>query len=313
MRMMKAVTQHKHQTGRQPCVMVVVLLLIALFPADQGMAEDLPVPKALIALQEHLDMPVSRDWQGVAQGFSRWARKPGQERWELADVNLPPDKEALVQEDLRQLGFVQALKPVRKQYDYGVIPGAISPGMLQRIHYLVKLWHAGARFNRLVFLTGQRPLVPSVDRFQSLMEPLLQGTGVVHFSGDAAPMHETEAARLLYQYVDLPQSIRELPVDFIDTARTWQHQHWLRPNTRDTVKSWLQGCPAAGSVLMVSTQPHATYQHAVVRDELPDEFYLETVAPGVAEGQSLAVILDAVAGWLAQFNPAQGLNPAICP
>ena len=310
--MRKAVI-HRHQTVYRSRVVAVVLLLITLFLTGQGMTEELAVPEALVSLQEHLDMPVSRDWQGVSQGFSRWARKPGQERWELDELDLAPDKETRVQEDLRQLGFVQALKPIKEQYDYGVILGATSPGMLERIHYLAELWREGIRFNRLVFLTGQRPLDPSADHFQSLMKTLQQKTDVAQFSGDAAPMHETEAARLLYLYADLPQSMRKLPVDFIDTARTWQHQHWLRPNTRDTVRSWLQNRPAAGSALMVSTQPHAAYQHAVVRDELSDGFYLETVAPGIMKDQSLAVMLDAVASWLKQLDPAQGLNPALSP
>lgn len=310
---MKKAVIRRHQTVYRSGVMAVVLLLITLFLTGQGMTEELSVPEAMVSLQEHLNMSVSRDWRGAAQGFSRWARKPGQERWELAELDLSPDKETQVQEDLRQLGFVQALKPVKEQYDYGVILGATCPGMLERIHYLAELWREGVRFNRLVFLTGQRPLDPSADHFQSLMKSLQQKTDVAHFSGDAAPMHETEAARLLYLYADLPQSMRKLPVDFIDTARTWQHQHWLRPNTRDTVRSWLQNRPTAGSVLMVSTQPHAAYQHAVVRDELADGFYLETVAPGITKDQSLAVMLDAVASWLKQLDPAQVLNPALSP
>lgn len=278
------------------------------------MTQNLPVPEALIRLQEHLDMPVSRSWQGVAQGFSRWARKPGQERWELADIDLPPDREALVYDDLRQLSFSQVIEPVRKTYTYGVILGATSPGMLERLNYLATLWRNGIRFDRLLFLTGQRPIDPLVDHFQSLMKGLQQKADIVHFVDDSAPMHETEAAQLLYLYADLPQSMRKLPVNFIDTARTWQRQHWIRPNTRDTVKAWLLTKPEAGSVLMVSTQPYAAYQHAVVRSELSEErFYLETVAPVSPKEQVLAVMLDAVAGWLMRFDPVQGLNPALFP
>ena len=310
---MKKAANHRYQAVYRSGLITLGLLLVALFQTGQGMTQELIVPDALVSLQENLDMPVSRNWQGITQAFSRWARKPGQERWELAEVEVTPEQEVRVHEDLRQLGFSQALKPVKEHYEYGVILGATSPGMLERIHYLAELWREGVRFNRLVFLTGQRPLDASADHFQSLMKSLQQKTDVAHFSGDAAPMHETEAARLLYLYVDLPPSMRRLPVDFFDTERTWQHQQWVRPNTRDTVRSLLQRNPSPGSILMVSTQPHAAYQHAVVRSELPDTFYLETVAPGISKSQSLAVMLDAVASWLKQFDPAQGLNPALSP
>ncbi|MCK5892915.1 MAG: hypothetical protein KAG53_00620 [Endozoicomonadaceae bacterium] len=296
--------------------MVVGLFLVTILFSGQGVAknlQNLSVPEVLITLQEHLDMPVNRSWQGVAQGFSRWARKPMQERWELDEIDLPPDQEALVHNDLQQLGFSQVIKPVRKTYAYGVILGATSPGMLERLNYLATLWRNGTRFDRLLFLTGQRPVDPLVDHFQSLMKSLQKKADIVHLVGDSAPMHETEAAQLLYLYADLPQSMRELPVIFIDTARTWQRQHWVRPNTRDTVKTWLLTNPEAGSVLMVSTQPHAAYQHAVVRGELSERFYLETVAPASPKEQPLAVMLDAVASWLMRFDPAQGLNPALFP
>lgn len=278
------------------------------------MTQNLPVPETLVTLQKHLDIPIKRSWQDVAQNFSRWARKPGQERWELAEIDLPLDREALVYEDLRQLGFSQAIEPLRETYTYGVILGATSPGMLERLNYLATLWRNGTRFDRLIFLTGQRPLDPSADHFQSLMKSLQKKADIAHFTGDATSMHETEAARLLYLYADLPQSMRQLPVSFIDTPRTWQHQHWVRPNTRDTVITWLRTKPETGSVLMVSTQPYVAYQHAVVRSELPlSEFYLETVAPAISKEPPLAVVLDAVAGWLKQFHPDQGLNPALFP
>ena len=266
---------------------------------EETFASDVPQPfQKLAAL---LSMEPTEDWDEFRHSFiARWGRKPDQERWQMTEVILPEIKQTQVMEALDELGLISPWKPKKEHYDYAVLPGSTVPSMKARLDWLVQQWREGIRFNQLVVLTGQRPLTPGIDRFADVMAGLLPNNSSLptSFNGANAPMHETEAARLLLYYYPYPEGMEQVPVKFVDCPRIWQGGHWGRCHTGTTVKDWLEYSPKPGTTLVISSQPSAHYQDAVFRRHLPQTFTIETSTAGMAQGFSMAVLLDAVATWL---------------
>jgi len=270
------------------------------------------VPKALIDLQIGLGLTPVEELSDLVKVFKSWARVPGQERWQLKELDTLIDKRASIYNNLEQLGFISKLKPSIKHARYVGVLGSTCFSMLERLQYLCSLVYEGLTFDSLVFFTGQRPLDPLVDSFQEMMNFIRHTPGASDFSGNVHPISETEAAILIYEYLDMPKEIKSKPVLFVDTPRTWRGTVWYRPNTADTVVSWIKhNIIDEGDTIMVSSQPFVPYQHNAVRAVLPKGFYLETVASEVMEFQPLAIILDAVYSWLKDLDSFENLNPAL--
>ena len=111
----------------------------------------------------------------------------------------------------------------------------------------------------------------------------------------------------------LPKSMSAIDCHFIDSPRKWINQQWQRPNTRDTLQQWMKFKPTAGSVLIISDQPHAAYQQVVVRQELPDSFTTSLAAEAADPDTSLANYLDALALWLHNMPRPQPEKPQSMP
>lgn len=225
-----------------------------------------------------------------------WRRKPGQERWELPGLDISTNKRYRVFDLLEKLGLTSPIAPLTKQYDYALLLGATAPGMKRRLDYLADWWRQGVRFKRLIFLVGQRPLTPGADYLDILTrKPDKKNL-------DPLPFTETEAAIMLHQLVPMPEAMRALPVEFIDTPRNWRSGFWHRPNTRDTLKHWVKSGPLPGAALVISEQPHGVYQKEVVRQELPG-FAIDLAAGPADPATTLPIYLDALALWLYNLKP----------
>ena len=218
----------------------------------------------------------------------------------MKDVGLSPSRKEQVMQILNELGMIAPWTPQRAQYDYVILPGSTVPSMKARLNWLAQQWRNGIRFQQLVVLTGQRPLTPGIDHISEVMAELLpkKSSLPATFTGANAPMHETEAARLLLYYYPYPQGMEKVPVKFVDSPRIWQGGHWSRCHTATTVKDWLAYSPEPGSMLVISSQPSAHYQDAVFRREMPKSFNIETSTAGMSRSFSMAILLDAVATWL---------------
>ena len=259
---------------------------------------------SLSSLLDELDVPHSMDLNSIINASQRWRRKPDQERWEMPDIKLDFQKQQKVMAHLHKIGLVDELKPASQHFEYALLLGATVPRMEIRLNQLVKLWHEGVRFNQIVFLVGQRPLTAGIDQVDSLIDRVIGKNAPEKARKNARPQTETEGARLVFTMTRMPDEMRRLPVIYIDTPRYWQDTYWQRANTRDTLERWLQeykapnGKPAGGKALVVSDQPHALYQHEVVRQALPETFTTE-ITGGVAGSETRTVIfLDALALWL---------------
>ena len=259
---------------------------------------------SLSSLLDELDVPHSMDLNSIINASQRWRRKPDQERWEMPDIKLDFQKQQKVMAHLHKIGLVDELKPASQHFEYALLLGATVPRMEIRLNQLVKLWHEGVRFNQIVFLVGQRPLTAGIDQVDSLIDRVIGKNAPEKARKNARPQTETEGARLVFTMTRMPDEMRRLPVIYIDTPRYWQDTYWQRANTRDTLERWLQeykapnGKPAGGKALVVSDQPHALYQHEVVRQALPETFTTEITGGAAGSETRTVIFLDALALWL---------------
>ena len=268
------------------------------------------LPAPLTGLMQSLDLPPVSTWEDAKNTFSRYARKPGQERWELPALSFSREQTERIKQDLKELGFISATVPKKTTYDYAIVLGAAMPTMIARFNYLIAQWQAGVRFKQLVFLTGQRPLVEKADDFQRQILVWARTGLNIKWTDKNLPQSESEAARIIYATGALPEELRKVPVIFNSAPRQWlaDAHAWQRPSTITTINSWLkQENPTHGSVLIVSSQPSALYQDQVFRNTLPEKFALDTIALECHKSVSLPVMLDAV--WLWLKNKVCGIEP----
>ncbi len=240
-------------------------------------------PVALLQLQRALDIPEDADI--VVETQKRWLRKPSQERWEIAELTL--DQRLFVLNWAKEEGVFDAWKPVSKIYDKALILGATTSRMQMRLDYLKELWNEGVRFHEIVWLTGDRPLDQRVDGLTDRCS------------------NESEASRILWKETLLPEEMRALPVVFVAVPMKGEGASQKRPNTEDTLVSWLKLSPEPCKALFVSDQPFCGYQFAVVKASLPKEFLFDLVGPGVdpsSHSAAAAVTLDSLARWIYQEN-----------
>ena len=299
------VSRTRRQEAREwllPLACFVLTGMLVMVKGQQTYAHE--IPPAFEKVGELLAMPATNSWADFRSNFmSRWGRKPGQERWQMEEVHLEPETHKQVMETLHHLGLTNAWLPQNKTYDYAILPGATFPSMKTRLDWLAEQWQRGVRFQQLVVLAGQRPLTPEVDRFQEIMSSLSSTESgakrkTFPMNDKTAPMHETEAARLLLHYYPLPEGMEQVPVQIIDSPRKWQGDSWGRSHTADTVRDWLAYSPKPGTALVISNQPSAHYQDAVFRRHLPSTFSIETSTAEIGKNYSMAIILDGVATWL---------------
>ena len=210
----------------------------------------------------------------------------------------------------KKLGIIDEIRPTEKNYEYAIIFGTLVSRFRQRIAYVLQLWLEGIRFKKLVVLTGERPLEPTMESEDILynrsntilpiraswMQPII------------TPTTESEMAQMLFKQADLPQDLTEkVPTIFVDTPQLRDpHGVRRRPNTGDTVCQWLSHQnPLPGSVLAVSNQPYIGYQDAVMKTILPITFMVDTVGAQASENEPLDELLDTLARWLYQVQKYQ--------
>jgi len=256
-------------------------------------------------IQTLLNIPHKNTPESMTQASSAWRRKPGVERWEMPEVNVSAETKVKVLQILTSLGLVHELKPDKQNYDYVLLLGATIPRMQRRLNQVNRLWTEGVTSNQILFLTGERPLIQNIDHVDELVK---QATGG-NISESARPLTETEGAKMIWVTSTIPKSLRNTDCRFITSPRIWTDNQWQRPNTRNTLQQWMKSNPPAGSVLIISDQPHAAYQQIVVQSELPNSFSTTLAAEAADIHTPLAIYLDALALWLHNMVSQKELTP----
>lgn len=256
------------------------VLLILCF---SSLANALPIqdhqlnPEALCQLASGLGIDLGGDL--IAETQKQWLRKPGQERWEMAE--LSPELKNFVIQSAEKMGLYSRWIPSCTTYDKALILGTTVPLMQKRLNYLKDLWDQGIRFNEIVWLTGERPLDSQMDGLSA------------HYTNEA------EAAKWIWKETRLPEEMQMLPTVFIAVPMNGTK----RPNTEDSIIAWLNTSPQPCKALFVSDQPFNGYQFAVVKTNLPDAYTFDLVGPGVdpnCHPAAAAITLDTIARWMYQ-------------
>ena len=204
------------------------------------------------------------------------------ERWEI-EKEIVDEYEAQRAELLpllQKLGFVDEIKPTKNAYTYGVIMGATLTDMRVRIAYAIHAWQQGIRYEKIIFLLGERPADSIEDSIELLLD---KNNGILPIKNNwraphPLPATEGTIAEALYAQADLPRGMDTLPVEFIRVPMIENADKTVRrPTTGDTIIKWLATNPAPGSVLAFSNQPYCAYQESVVNTFLPTTFEVETV------------------------------------
>lgn len=195
---------------------------------------------------------------------NNFLRPAGVERWDIQDDQEILSHRNQIVATLEQLGFFrEASPPLAQPYENILILGASVERMRSRVSFFNQLANRGLKYQRLYFLTGERPLDPKIEDEQVLYMPT---AGEKFRSGwqkptTATPKTESTAARLVWDQIIGPNG--QAPV-FVATPM----RGTKRPNTADTIKSWLALSPKKGRTLVISNNPYVPYQHAMTVSEL---------------------------------------------
>ncbi len=277
--------------------LVLSLLLTArALAADPALSQQ--QLESLSALLLATGTPHRKEFNSMVEATQQWRRKPGQERWEVGDLKLSDEQKKKVMMHLKALGLIYKQKPDKKHFDYALLLGATAPRMKSRFQHLVSLWKEGVRFDKIIFLSGERPIQDNIDLTEILVSEVIGQEASKDKKQKARPATEKEAARMVYMATEMPDDMRAIPVEFFSTSRTWLVDRWQRGNTRDSFKNWANSNPRPGSALIVSNQPHLLYQQEVIRQELPEGFTTQGTAQEADPGGQIVMYLDALALWL---------------
>lgn len=229
-----------------------------------------------------------------------WLRPEDFERWHLQE-QLHAHRPFLMQQ-FKKLGMVDAIMPSQKNYDYFLFMGGDLPGVRERMAYMLKLWANGIRAKSIIFLTAQRELDPSHEAIGKIHDRQLNDfackpTWKPHQN---TPKTECDMLKIIFDQADIPDSLAQTTIEFVNTPNQWKRNAWRRANTGDSILEWLKGNPAPGSCLAITAQPLIGYQHAVSRTLLPSNFCVESVGCHAADDVTTAEFLDTLARWLYQ-------------
>jgi hypothetical protein len=229
--------------------------------------------KSLRDLASSLGIPPDADLLQETQ--KRWLRPKDQERFELS-ARLSPREKNLVLSFAKQEHFLRDWEPKEQTYDTAFILGGTISSMRKRILYLKSLWEKGVRFQKIVLLTGKRPLDPKIE------------------SDLKNCFDESDAALFLWNEMDLPSELKQLELLRIAVPMNGS----IRPNTEDTLLAYLLVDPSPCKALFISSQPICYYQYWVVNTTLPSSFDFDLVGPASTFEEYPAaeeVILDSLA------------------
>ena len=196
-------------------------------------------------------------------------------------AELTPEQKAFVLNWAKKHSFYDAWEPALSDYDQALVLGATTGRMQMRLNHLKKLWNEGTRFKEIVWLTGERPLDPRIDKLTDRC------------------LTEAQAAHIIWKETALPEEMRQIPVRFIATPMKGHK----RPNTQDTLITWLEKSPATATALFISDQPFCGYQYAVINSSLPDSLQFDVAAVGAdptSHPSAAAITLDSIARWIYQ-------------
>lgn len=254
----------------------------------------------------NLGIKVDRTYEAMnAYAQMNWLRKPDQERWDMKSSKYE-SKLITITPTLKKLGMIDRVDPSISNPDYACVLGATVPSMRYRMQHMLELMTAGSfKPKKIIILTGDRPLDPTQEPSSILMDKKFIRKNWV--SKAPLPLNESEAAKFIWDQLDKPVSIKDIPVVFITTPMLNKDGKLVRPSRADTMDSFIKTSPKPGSIVAFSNEIYAPYENEVMKLSLMNARWfkkggtLETVGKGFTHkgrGREVANILDNVARYL---------------
>ncbi len=250
--------------------------------------------------------PLNKSERAVIQ-INDWAQKNllrRGERWDEQTQKfeaLKPQIKPL----LSELGFVEASTPNFKDYQGAIVHGALLSRVRLRLHYLAEQWKQGARFSHLYFLSGERDLedhenkAALLDDRDSLLKIRKDWVPPQEF-----PKTECEMIQLVWDQAEIPQEMRQgVDLYFINAPKKTDPKtgkKTIRPNTDDTVETWLKAKPLYGRYLVITNAPYTNRQDLVMRTIAPCQYGFDTIGPAASDQERVAIYLDELARFIFQ-------------
>lgn len=205
----------------------------------------------------------------------------------------PPSSEDL--QLYREVGMVDAIHPTQKHYNYALILGTVTRFMASSLDYLINLWEKeGIRFDKIIFLTGDRPLYGEYVKFDQMPKEVLRPE-------EPQPVlkTETQAARFLADRmaVRFPPGFPQGENLIVVEAKAPQGKR--RANTKDTIIAFLDAHFKPGTYLAIAQQPFAGRQALVLKKDLSKAgFNGELVATPALDTMPKSFYLDSLTRWI---------------
>jgi hypothetical protein len=210
-------------------------------------------------------------------------RPPGAERHDCEESeHFIQNREALM-EAMRQAGMIDKVKVTQKYYDHVLILGSTEAEVDKRLDHLKQLWDQGVRFGRIELLGSERALTSGMEA----------SAGIMGENGSPSRIEMDMMENRYYaKSADWPRDMQNVRVFEVNT---YNKPGGERANTKDTIVAWEKTHPAAGDVLVMSSQPYVRYQDAAVKAALPRSFHVETVGEAAPRDLKVSVGMDTLA------------------
>ncbi|MCC2645707.1 MAG: hypothetical protein K0R94_1485 [Burkholderiales bacterium] len=209
-------------------------------------------------------------------------RPPGIDRWDVEDSKLILQHKNYLLETLEKIRFIREIKPSLKHFKYVLFLGTVEEEVRNRLNFLEELWKEGVRFEQIFLLGSQRSL-----------DPLIENTKIAS--------NEMEMMKSIFNehQVLWPEGLKKVPLIPVNTnMKLGEYERLQKPDTSDTIYTWFLLELAPAPVLVISNQPCVHYHHAVVKNILPNEYYVETVGDKANKQMKISVALDCIARWI---------------
>ncbi len=246
-----ALSYYGFDSTEQKSAMQDLLQQSSIIPSDQSLLAAFP-PRST---KDQLALDILTMVKGTQSNLSM--RVGTKERWEMQSAEWMTENKTHNIQNLKILGFINAIVPVMKKAEALCILGATGPTMLSRIEYANSLLESGLKASSVILLTGERYVNTSVDGTEEELAEIADKFALSSWR----EVTETHLMQDLYNQSDLHD--KGLTLHVIDTPR----QDLPRPTTQTTaleLVSWLKLHDEIQSIIFISNQPHVKYQNCII-------------------------------------------------
>lgn len=185
---------------------------------------------------ENCRLDVAFSPRGFIEATESWMlSEEEREKGSYSQICIIKDQHAFYN-DLSLLNMTQIVPAHSASYGTVVIFGGALPVMRQRLDFLIREWRRGVRFERIIFLCGERPLYPGIEEkehfinkdynpFSSTSAPIdkdsykqkccpqnqkntkvINNQNIDEIELKDLPENEVEIAKFVWEQMDLPKA-----------------------------------------------------------------------------------------------------------